>query len=422
MKPRVFVTGLGTINGAGMTFDETWDSIKSGRTGIAPLEGDTFQNCPYQLGAQVKTYRPRELVSDKKLLKLLSRHDVYGLNAARQALEHSGVLDYRDTLENPSVYNDRFGVYVGSPGNKYYQQYDFMPLLAEAKGDMKAFAAHLFEKVHPMWLLKILPNNVLAYTGIQYQLKGPNENITNHVAGGLQALAEAHEAIISGEADRAVVVSYDIAFEVQQLNYFGRLGILTDTALIPFDKAHSGTVMAEGAAALVIENEESVKARGVTPYAEIISSASSTDAHGIFSIEEDGEQLQNAVSLALEKANISNDDIGMLTAHGNGNQRSDETEALAYTRCFGELPPMTGFKWSTGHLLCASALLDTILTCQSMKENVVPGIAPFKTLADSCEGLTVSQDHQAMTGSHAMVVSRGFGGINTALILKKMGV
>lgn len=420
MKPRVFITGMGTLNGAGMTLDETWESIKSGRTGIGALEGDTFENCPYKLGAQIKKYRPKELVSDRKLLKLLSRHDVYGLNAARQALEHSGILDYRETLDDPTLFNDKFGVYVGSPGNKYYQQYDFMPLLAEAKGDMKAFAAHLFEKVHPMWLLKILPNNVLAYTGIQYQLKGPNQNITNHVAGGLQALSEAHEAVMSGEADRAVVVSYDIAFEIQQLNYFGRLGILTDTALIPFDKAHNGTVMAEGAAAIVIENEKSVTERGITPYAELISSASNTDAHGIFSIEEEGEQLEQVVRLAIQKANITNEDLGLLTAHANGNQRSDTSEALAYRRCFDSMPPLTGFKWSTGHLLCASGILDTVLTCQSMKENVVPGIAPFRSLADSCEGLNVSPDHQTLPGTHAMIVSRGFGGINTAMILKKV--
>lgn len=417
MKPRIFITGLGTINGAGMTVKETYQAVQAGRTGIDTLEGPEFNACPYKLGGQVKTYRPRELVADRKLLKLLGRHDVFGLNAATQALDDSDVLSYRATLKDKEAFNDRFGVYVGSPGNKYFQQYDFMPLLSEAKGDMNVFAEKLFDKVHPMWLLKILPNNVLAYTGIQHELKGPNQNVTNHVAGGLQALSEARDALYCGEADRAVVVSYDLAFEIQQLNYFGKLGILSETNLSPFDEGHDGTLLGEGAAALVIETEKSVKARGATPYAEIIESTSKSDARGIFSIEDDGAVLTETVRQTLLKANVTSHEVGMITAHGNGNQRSDITEAIAYKDTLPNTP-VTGFKWSTGHLLCASGILDTLLTCKALQDKTIPGLKTLKNKAATCRGLFIQSEDQALQSPHALVVSRGFGGINTALLLK----
>lgn len=400
-----------------MTEKATSDAMALGRTGIDNLDGAEFNGSPYKKGAQIKTYRPRELVADRKLLKLLGRHDVFGLNAAKQAIEDSQVIDYRETLSDPVSFNERFGVYVGSPGNKFFQQYDFMPLLASAKGDMKAFAQHLFEKVHPMWLLKILPNNVLAYTGIQYGFKGPNENITNHVVGGLQALSEAYDAIRFGEADRAVVVSYDMAFEAQQLNYYGRLGILSDTMLTPFDVSHDGTVLAEGAAALVLESEASVKERGAEPYAEILSSSTKSDAEGLFSIEEEATTLTKTFSDTLEKADVAASEVGMITAHGNGNQKSDLSEALAFSRLFKQTP-VTGFKWATGHLLCASGVMDTLFTCKALKEGVVPGIANLKELAPGCEDLSVSNNNQPLGAAHALVVSRGFGGLNTSLMLK----
>src|SRR5208283_989287 len=123
------------------------------------------------------------------------------------------------------------------------------------QGNMQTFAKHLFDEVHPMWLLRILPNNVLAYTGITYGFKGPNHNITNHAVGGTQAILEAYHAIRSGQADRAVVVAYDMGVEPQALFYYKQLGVVSERHLKPFDSEHDGTILADGAAALVLESE-----------------------------------------------------------------------------------------------------------------------------------------------------------------------
>lgn len=417
MNERVFMTGMGALNGSGLTLNESWEAILTGRSSLQSLTDEEFNDCEYARGGKISSYRPKELVKDKKLLKLLGRHDVYGLNAATQAVEDSGVIEYRDSLSDSAAFNDRFAVYVGSPGNKFYQQYDFMPLLAKTNDDMKAFASHLFEEVHPTWLLKILPNNVLAYTGIQYGFKGPNQNITNHAVSGLQAISEAYNAIHYGDADRAVVVAYDLAFEVQQLKYYGHLGILSDNDLKPFDASHDGTVLGEGACAVVLESEKSVKERQAKVYSEILSTATQSDAQGIFSVEDSADTLTLTIALALEKACVSPDDIGMITSHGNGNQQSDITESIAYQRLFKDTP-ITAFKWSMGHMLAASGLMDTLLTNKSLNTKMVPGIANLKSLARNSEGLCIRQDAQTPTSNLALIVNRGFGGLNAALVIK----
>lgn len=414
---RVYITGLSAITPSGQTLDATWNAVCDGKIGWGQLDANVHEGVGDLLGGEVSPFKPRALVSDKKILKLVSRYDVLGIHAAQEVIKHSGMLDYRDGLASPDAFNDRTGVYVGSPGNKFYQQYDFLPLIAQSEQDMGCFADNLFSTVHPMWLLKILPNNVLAYAGIQHGFKGPNQNITNHVASGMQAVIEGYCAILSGQADRVVVVAYDHGIEAQGLSYYEKIGVLSRNGLKPFDSTHDGTVMSEGACALVLESEKSVTERQAKTYGELVSYASSSDAQGIFSLEEDGAQLERTVKTALDKAKCQATDLGVITAHGNGNPMSDDIESRLY-QSLSKSTPVTAYKWSLGHLLSASGLMDTIFTVLSLKNKIAPGIANLNTPAEAATALAVSASKQAIDSPLGLVVCRGFGGMNSCLVVK----
>lgn len=417
---RVFITGRSALTAAGATADATWNTVLAGESGINPIQYWDLSSWRYKLGGELKDFQPAKMLPDKKLIKVISRHDVMGINAAVQAVEHSQMNAYKDSLDSVDEFNEQTAVFVGSPGNKYFQQYDFLPLLAKTGGDMQAFAKNLFEEVHPMWLLRILPNNVLAYTGITYGFKGPNHNVTNHAAGGAQALLEAYHAIRSGQAQRAVVVAYDMGIEPQSLFYYERLGVLSDRHLKPFDRDHDGTLLAEGAAALVLESEESVKARSAVCYGEILGGLSGSEAQGLFSIGDDGEHLSQLMRQTLSAVQLEAQDINLVVAHGNGNSKSDDSEALSINRIFAKFqPPVTAFKWSMGHTLCASGVLDAVLTTYALEHQCAPGIANLEQLAPSCQGLSLSRTHQSVKkNSHALVINRGFASMNACLVMK----
>ena len=414
---RVFITGLGAMTALANNVDDTWNKILDGQSGIGDVSKWGLKEFPYSKGAEVQNYRARDLVKDRKLLKMISRFEVLGLNAASQAVDNSQLIDFRDGLDNAETFNERTGVYVASPGNKYFQQYDFMPLLAKAKKDMTVFADNLFDEIHPMWLLKTLPNNVLAYTGIQHDFKGPNQNIANHVVGGMQAFIEAFYAIKTGQADRAVVVAYDVGFEPQAQSYYGQLGILSNDALRPFDAAHSGTILGEGAAAIVLESEASCKARNAKKYSEVLAGKTAGDAQGIFSVDEQSEGLMHLMTDLFDTTSHHYNDLGMLTAHANGNIKSDITESQAYHELVKQIP-VTGFKWALGHTLTASGLLDIVMTVKSLEHGIVPGIHAFDELSPSCHQINVSKQPQTLEKPLAAVVNRGFGGLNAATLLK----
>lgn len=418
---RVFITGMSALTASGHTADETWASVTAGRSGIAELTQWDLSTWKYRLGGEIKAFQPAALLPDRKLMKVISRQDVMGINAAVQAVEHSQLIDYRNSLEGVEAFNDDTAVYVGSPGNKYFQQYDFLPLVAKTNGDMQPFAQQLFSDVHPMWLLRILPNNVLAYTGITYGFKGINQNITNHAVSGTQAIIEAYHAIKSGQAKRAVVVAYDMGTEPQALYYYGQLGVLSDRHLHPFANDHDGTILGDGAAALILESEDSVRERGATCYAELVAGASTTEAQGLFSLEAEGTHLASLLSRTLVENQVTATEVGFVVAHGNGNQKSDISEAQAIHHVFASTDvPVTAFKWSMGHTICASGVVDAVLATYALRHQSIPGIPGLEPLAPDCKMLNAAQESQALSADkpYALILNRGYASMNACLMIK----
>lgn len=422
---RVFITGMSALTATGLNIDETWSAILNGKNALKKITAWDLENWGNSMGGEIENYNEAKMLPDKKLKKVISKQDNYGINAAMQAINHSGLMDYKNKLAETNIsalqdFEEESGVYVGSPGNKYFQQYDFLPLMSKSANNMQQFAEQLFDEVHPMWLLRILPNNVLAYIGITYGFKGANHNITNHAVSGTQAIIEAYHAIKSGEISRACVVAYDLGIEPQALYYYDKLGLLSKKSLKPFDKEHDGTILAEGASALILENEESAIKRGAKCYAELVGGKSTTESSGLFSIEDDGNELSHLLEDTIDNYQLLKSDINFIVAHGNGNPKSDKTEAHAIRNVFNHHVAITAFKWSMGHTLCASGVLDTVLAVLAIQNKCIPGVASFNELSKECDGINISQRTKELksTETHAMILNRGFAGMNACVIIK----
>ena len=418
---RVVVTGTGAVCAAGMTPDAILDAISAPRSAIAPITQWDTTGWPCRMAGEIADFNPRALVEDRKLHKLIRRTDLVGLYAAGRAIERSGIIAHRSTLDAPAaaVFSDRTGVYVGSGSGNYENQYDFFPLFAAANGKLPAFGRELANTVNPMWLLRTLPNNVLGHIGIKHGLKGPNACITNHSAGGTLAVIEAFEALRNDEADRAVAVGHETPIEPQLVLYYHRLGLLASEALRPFDARHDGSLFGEGAGALMLETEASASARNAPVLGEILGGGYACEAHGLTAIRDDGDGLARAIGQALDDAALTPADIGMVVAHGNGTPQSDVSEAAAIRRVFGvSAPPVTAFKWAIGHLIAAAGILETVLALRALARNVVPGIATLEEPDPACAGLAISAGAQTPRSKVAMILCRGFAGTNAALVVR----
>ncbi len=267
--------------------------------------------------------------------------------------------------------------------------------------------------------MRSLPNNVLGHIGIKYGLKGSNACITSHSCSGSLAVIEGMEALRNGEADRIVAVGHDAPIEPQMVLYYYRLGLIASETLRPFDAARDGSVFGEGAGALVLETEASATARKATIMGDVLGGGYTSEATGLLAIRDDGDGLARAIAMALDDAKIDARDVGMIVAHGNGTRPSDASEAAAIRRVFGgDAPPVTGFKWAFGHLIAAAGILETTLALATLADGVVPGVATLRELDSDCAGVPVSAKPQKPRSKVALVLCRGFGGTDAALLVR----
>jgi 3-oxoacyl-[acyl-carrier-protein] synthase-1 len=420
-SPRIAITGSGAVCGAGMTVEKIWAAVIGGQSAVTPITLWDAERWPVKIAAGVNGVKNQELVEDRKLHKSISRTDLFGIYAGSEAIKSSGIPTHRETLDAAAVslFNDRSGLVVGSGGGAYSSNYEYLPLMTESGGDMRKFGAALGSAVNPMWLLKNLPNNVLCHVGIRHMFKGTNACITNQCAGGVLAVAEAAESLRTDEADRIAAVGHDTLIEPEAVLGYHKLGLLSTDVLRPFDRERTGTIFGEGGAAVMLEKSDDAQARGAVMLGEFLGHGCVTEATGVVDLRPDGDGPARAIALALADAKITAADVGMIVAHGNGTRASDASEAKGILRAFGgNPPPVTAFKWCVGHLFAASGILDLVLALEALRQGIVPGIATLDAVDAEFSTLPVSRDPQKPRSDIALVICRGFGGMNVALIVR----
>lgn len=419
--PIVF-TGSGLVCGAGGSVDEVWQALAGGESAIAPYTRWDGAAWSASRACEV-ALSPRELVPDRKLHKSISLTDLFGIYAAERAIDASGLIGHRESLDESehAAFNDRTGIIAGSGGGVFSSNYDFLPLMTAVGNDLPGFGRELGNHVTPMWLLKNLPNNVLCHVGIRAQFKGTNACITNQCASGIMAAAESAAAILNGEADRLVAVGHDAPIEPEMVHYYHQLGLMDPETPRPFDRTRGGTVFGEGAAALVLERESAARARGAGILGRFLGFGCCSEATGILELDPDGDGVRRAVEEALAMAGLQPSDVGMVCAHGNGTPASDLTEALGLRSVFGEaIPPVTSFKWAYGHLIAVSGLIDLVMVLETLRRGRVPGVATFAEIDPAIDFLPVVGPGSAVAPESpvALVVCRGFGGMNVAALVE----
>jgi 3-oxoacyl-[acyl-carrier-protein] synthase-1 len=420
-RTPVVVTGLGAICGAGKSPASILDAILEGRSALAPIASWDVAHWPRPIAAEIADFNAAQLAGDRKLLKLIRRTDVVGLYAAGEAVREAAYVAHREGLDAAAAahFSERTGLYAGSGGGNYQNQYDYFPLIEQAGGELPAFGSELASMVNPMWLLKSLPNNVLCHVGIRFGIKGPNACITNHSVSGLLAIVEAAAGIVNGEADRAVAVGHDTPIEPQNVFYYHGAGLLARETLRPFDASRDGSLMGEGAGAMMVESEASARARGATALGRVLGAGHATESEGLLAIRDDGEGPARAIRAALADAGIDARDVGMIVAHGNGTPASDASEAFAILDVFGaDAPPVTAFKWSIGHLIAAAGAIEAVLALEALRRGVVPGIPVLDRIDPAFAALPVSREAREPRSDVALVLSRGFGGTDGALLIR----
>ena len=406
---RVVVTGIGMITPVGNNTEEAWNAVKAGKCGIGPITCYNTEGRKVTLAGEVKDYDPSASIDPKELRKM-DRFVQFAMTAAGEAVENSGLnLEAEDT--------ERMGVIVSSGIG------GFSTIQSEViKGNEKGY-----DRVSPYFIPQIISNMAAGQIAIKYGLNGMCTCVVTACAGGTNAVGDAFHRVRDGYEDVMLCGGTEACITEIGIGGFTSMRALhtgTDPkrASIPFDKERSGFVMGEGAAILVLEEEEHAKKRGATILGEVVGYGSNCDANHITAPLEDGSMAAKCLKLALKDAGVKAEDIDYINAHGTSTHLNDSGETKAIKLAFEDKAKdimVSSTKSMTGHLLGAAGAVEAGFTVLALKDGFVPATIGYQVPDEECDLDIVPNEGRNVDIKYAMSNSLGFGGHNACLVFKK---
>lgn len=393
---RVVITGVGVVSPLGNDSASVLQLLRSGASSIRPLTQVPRGVMAIDHGAEAVEFTGDisnygEL--DKKLQrtirkgsKVMCREIQMGVAVAQLALADAQLTeDQRD--------RDRTGVVYGCDYIMSMPE-EFEDGIRKCLDDDGKF---VFEKwgqegkpeVNPLWLLKYLPNMPASHIAIYNDLRGPNNSITVREASAGAAVAEAYSTISRGHADALVVGSTGSRIHpLRTLHASLQENLASNqddptTMSRPFDASRDGSVVGEGAGALICESLEHAEQRGATILGEVVGYGSSAVG------PKAGEHFLKTAFVNVLRRALGEEDakaIGHIHAHGLSTPESDQQEAQAIAEVFGspaEQPPVTTAKGHMGNLGAGGGMVEMIASLRSLGADLFP-IRNLNELDSSC--------------------------------------
>jgi 3-oxoacyl-[acyl-carrier-protein] synthase II len=388
-----------------------WDSILSGRSGIAAVARFDTTNFPTHFGGEIRQLDLGPYLSAKDARRM-DAFMQYGVVAGMQAMRDSG-------LTVTEANSDRIGVLMGSGMGgleSIEETYD------------KYLETHSPKKVSPFFIPASIINLVSGHLSIAFNITGPNLAVATACTTSTHALGLAMRLIQYGDADAMLAGGSEMSTCVTGMSGFAQAKALSQRnddpqgASRPWDKDRDGFVMGDGAGAVMLEEYEQAKARGAKIYAELVGFGMSGDAFHVTAPPEDGEGARKAMAKALVDAQLNPDQVQYINAHATSTGLGDRAETLAIRRAFGPAADklaVSSTKSMTGHLLGAAGVVEAIFSVLALRDQVAPPTINLHTPGEGCDLDYVPNTARKMSLQYALSNSFGFGGTNGSLIFRR---
>lgn len=411
---RVVVTGIGALTPIGNSALSYWEGLKNGVSGAAPITKFDASEFKTQFACEIKGFDPMDHF-DRKEARKLDPFAHYAMVTADEAMADSGLDLEKINLKRAGVI---WGAGIG--GIKTFQ--DEVGGFATGNGT---------PRFNPFFIPKMILDIAAGHISIKYGLRGPNYAAVSACASSTNALIDAFNLIRLGKADIMVSGGSEAAVTESGVGGFNALHALStsndnpETASRPFDKTRDGFVLGEGGACIILEEYEHAKARGAKIYAELAGSGLSADAYHMTAPHPDGEGAMDAMTNALEDANMKPEDIDYINVHGTSTPLGDIAEVKAIERVFGDHAyklNISSTKSMTGHLLGGAGAVEAAASILAVYHDIVPPtINHFEDDPEFDERLNFTFNKaQERTVNAALSNTFGFGGHNATVIFKKV--
>jgi minimal PKS ketosynthase (KS/KS alpha) len=412
----VAVTGVGVIAPGGIGGPAFLDLLTAGRTATRRIT--RFDPSPFrsQIAAECD-FAPAAAGLTPRQVRRMDLYVQYGVAAAAEAIADSG-LD----AQPPDL--DRAGTTMGSAVGGTVRLEEEYVLACDAGAQW--LADHRY--VHPYAYEAWLPSSLASEVASAFGLRGPAATVSTGCTSGLDAIGDAAMVIEDGAADVMIAGAADSPISPISVACFDAIRATSPRndeparASRPFDRDRQGFVLGEGGAVLVLEETGHARRRGARVYCEVTGYATRSNAYHMTGLTEHGTEMSDAIDDALRQSRLDPADVHYINAHGSGTKQNDRHETAAFKRSLGHHAydiPVSSIKSMVGHSLGGIGAIEAAACVLAIANSFVPPTANLENPDPECDLDYVPVHARAQRVDNVLSVGSGFGGFQTALVLRR---
>jgi 3-oxoacyl-(acyl-carrier-protein) synthase len=384
---KVAITGLGVVSACGLNKKETLESFSSGKRSAGEVS-------LFKTELKYPVFEVKGLTfDDSKRMRTLN----LAFHALNEALEDANLKDFSGL---------RVGICLGTTVASQLNDVDFYKSYRSDKSSKKEALERFFGGN--------LSCAVADFLGIKREFCA---TIVNACSSGTDAIGLGFSWINSGYCDIVIAGGAD---ELSRIPFdgFGSLGVVSNSLCSPFDKNRNGLNLGEGAGIIIMENDTSLRKRGLKADLFVNGYGLAADAYHLTAPHPEGRGLEAAINFALFQSEIEPGQISFANAHGTATKENDKVEGAVLKKVFGGKAKFLSTKGFTGHTLGAAGGLEAAFTCLSLRMGWIPASIGFSVM-DSEIGIAPVDKRTEVSGAYAISTSLAFGGNNSALIFSR---
>ena len=405
-RPLVAVTGIGAVTSLGFGVADNWSRLLAGQSGIRRITRFPTDHLKTAIAGTVDLPGGEGFTSPVRVERMAAM--VMEEAIAEAAIGAAGNFPGPLFLGMPPV-EIEWPVRFDLARRAHDPSYAGMTKQAERRADI--YETYLY-------------GGVGERLAARFGTRGAPISVTTACATGATAIQLGAEAIQRGECDACIALGADGSVHAESLIRFSLLSALSTRdddptkASRPFEKNRAGFVMSEGAAALVLENYETARARGATILGLVSGAGERADNFHRTRSNPDGRAIVGAMRNALADAGLEPADISYVNAHGTGTPENDKMETFGMRAVFGEdAPPISSNKSMIGHTLSAAGALEAVFSLLTIRDGRLPPTINHDEPDPSITLDVVPNVARDAAVRHVLSNSFGFGGQNVCLVL-----
>jgi 3-oxoacyl-[acyl-carrier-protein] synthase II len=412
-RPLVAVTGMGIVTSLGLGKNDTWNALRSGRSGVKAINRFSTDGLRTNFAATVDFLDASRRSAPELAIDMAAR-------AAEEALAEAHIASngrfpgplFLATPPAELEWPQRKALY-GAGGGSELRGYSRLAAAAR-EGDWREMNS-LFQFA-----------SVGEHLARRFETQGIPVSVSTACASGATAIQLGVEAIRRGDTEVALCVGTDASVQIEALIRFSLLSALStrndppECASRPFSKDRDGFVMGEGAAALVLESYQSARARGATILGLVRGCGERADNYHRTRSKPDASPIVAAIANALADSGLGPQDVDYINAHGTSTPENDKMEYLALKRVLGchlSATPISSNKSMIGHTLSAAGAIEAVISLMTIREGTIPPTINYDIPDPEIPIDVVPNVARSMHVDTVLSNSFGFGGQNAALLL-----